>query len=75
MVHHCLMIYDLTWYLIWLIDNYEMPQSVILPEINTSVVKVVLLEDEEALALIQLLLLLFLEFDPLVVELLLALRR
>jgi len=74
-VHHCLMIYDLTWYLIWLIDNYEMPQSVILPEINTSVVKVVLLEDEEALALIQLLLLLFLEFDPLVVELLLALRR
>ncbi len=49
--------------------------SVILAEINAPVVKVVLLEDEQALALIQMLLLQILESDPLVVELLLAFRR
>ena len=49
--------------------------SVILAEINTAVVKIVLLEDKKALTLIQLLLLQILEFDALVVELLSGLRR
>ena len=49
--------------------------SVILAEINAAVVKIVLLEDEQALTLIQLLLIQILEFDALVVELLFGLRR